>query len=144
MVDLVINMKHCPNPSALFGDLELAIDLMLNGDPTVKHQVALADQKDHGGYQTLINAMRRIGVKPTTSKQERLLQSLSGDQDYYNQKLHDLTSISHRDGVYRVRVRVEHNRYSKTFTSLFAAQKWRDRMMILNIEKKHYIPKRPT
>ena len=55
-------MKHCPNPSALFGDLELAIDLMLNGDPTVKHQVALADQKDHGGYQTLINAMRRIGV----------------------------------------------------------------------------------
>ena len=74
-------MKHDPNPSALFGDLELAVDLLLNGDPEIKRQIALADQKDRGGYQTLINALGRMGVKPTTSRQERLLQSLAGDQD---------------------------------------------------------------
>lgn len=35
---------------ALFGDLDLSIDLLLDGDPNVKDQVALADQADGGGY----------------------------------------------------------------------------------------------
>ena len=129
-----MNLK--PQTIALFGDLELAIDLMLNGDPEIKRQVAVADQENRGGYQALLNAMRRKNVKATNSRQERLLQSLAGDHEYYHHKQTDLKSITHRDGVYRVRVRVEHNRYSKTFSSLFDAQKWRDRMMILNIEIK--------
>ena len=127
-------MKHDPNPSALFGDLELAFDLLLNGDPTVKRQVALADQNDRGGYQALLNAMRRKNVKATTSRQERLLQSLAGDQDYYNQKLNDLRNIRQRGDTYTARVRVEHNRYSKTFTSLFEAQYWRFQMETLGAQ----------
>ena len=104
-------MKHDPNPSALFCDLELAIDLLLNGDPEIKRQVAVADQKDRGDYHTLINAMRRIGVKATMSRQERLLQSLAGDQEYYNQKLNDLRNIRQRGKNFTVRAVVEHNRY---------------------------------
>ena len=127
-------MKLDPNPSALFGDLELAIDLLLNGDPSVKRKVAVADQKDRGGYQALLNAMRRMGVKPTTSRQERLLQSLAGDQDHYNQKLNDLRNIRQRGNTYTVRAVVEHNRYSKTFTSLFEAQHWRFQMETLHAQ----------
>ena len=127
-------MKHDPNPSALFGDLELAVDLLLNGGPEIKRQIALADQKDRGGYQTLINALRRMGVKPTTSRQERLLQSLAGDQDHYNQKLNDLRNIRQRGNTYTVRAVVEHNRYSKTFTSLFEAQHWRFQMETLHAQ----------
>ena len=127
-------MKHDPNPSALFGDLELAVDLLLNGDPEIKRQVALADQNDRGGYQELLNVMRRKNVKATTSRQERLLQSLAVDQDYYNQKLNDLRNIRQRENNFTDRVRVEHNRYSKTFTSLFAAQYWRFQMETLHAQ----------
>ena len=127
-------MKHEPQTTALFGDLELAIDLLLNGDLEIKHQVAVADQKDRGGYQALLNAMRRKGVKATTSAQERLLQSLAGDQNYYNHKLNDLRNIRQRGDTYTARVRVEHNRYSKTFTSLFAAQYWRFQMETLHAQ----------
>ena len=47
-------MKHQNITSvSLFGDLEAAIDLMLDGDPEIKYEVAVADQNERGGYQAL-------------------------------------------------------------------------------------------
>ena len=54
---------------ALFGDLDLSIDLLLDGDPNVKDQVALADQADGGGYLTLGYAMRFGGKLLTVGMQ---------------------------------------------------------------------------
>ena len=80
----------------------------------------------------MLNAMRRKGIKPTTSEQERLLQTLEGDQEFYNDKLNDFRNIRQRGNTFTVRAVVEHNRYSKTFTSLFEAQHWRFQMETLH------------
>ena len=127
---------------SLFGDLEAAIDLMLDGDPEIKYEVAVADSPEvgtsssnnRGGYQALLNAMRRKNVKPTTSAQERLMQTLEADQEFYTEKLQDLRNIKQRGDNYRVRLVVEHNRYSRTFTSLSEAQDWRFKMETLHAQ----------
>ena len=62
------------------------------------------------------------------------MQTLEGDQDYYNHKLNDLRNIRQRSDTYTVRAVVEHNRYSKTFTSLFEAQHWRFQMETLHAQ----------
>ena len=128
-------MKHQNITSvSLFGDLEAAIDLMLDGDPEIKYEVAVADQNERGGYKALLNAMRRKNVKPKTSAQERLMQTLEADQEFYTEKLQDLRNIRQRGDSYTVRVVVEHNRYSRTFTSLSEAQDWRFKMETLHAQ----------
>ncbi len=62
------------------------------------------------------------------------MQTLEADQEFYTEKLQDYRNIRKRGDSYTVRVVVEHNRYSRTFTSLSEAQDWRFKMETLHAQ----------
>ncbi|MDC1202310.1 hypothetical protein N8082_07570 [Planktomarina temperata] len=123
----------CPS---VFGDYEEIIDEYFSGDQKLKNKVALADERDRGGLQIILNALSngKITLSPF---HEDLIERCKKDQEFYLSKQSDLKNITVTNGHYRVRVTVEHNRFDKRFNDLIEAQHWRDRMLILNSKIKN-------
>ena len=134
MTTTIINKLH--------GDYELIIEQCLGGDPKcssnihkIKRKVAEADTLNRGGLASLKYHLNKAGVTPT-GHAAHVLRVCELDQETYA----DLTSTDHGmkgidtlpSGKYRVRVNVEHNRFTKTFDDLISAKNWRDRMSSLN------------
>lgn len=105
------------NEPHLFGDYELIIDKYLDGDQRLKHAVALADQNNRGGLAVLQNAIRnRKGYAAMPSYLADILDTCRVDQESYEARMTDMRKIDKTGGKYRVRVTVEHNRFTKLFT----------------------------
>ena len=121
----------CLSRPSLFGDYEIIIDEYFNGDPKLKDRVALADKRDRGGSNIIMNALNngKITLSPF---HEDLIQRFKLDQEFYWSKQNDLKNITVVNRRYRVRVTVEHNRFDRRFNDLAEAQRWRDRMLILS------------
>ena len=119
--------------ATLYGDYEL---LCLGGDPELKRKVARADHNGRGGLPILLNAIanRRVSLSPW---HQEVLARCKADQEYHEAQQEDMDCIDERNGSYRVRVTVEHNRYTETFESLCDAQVWRDLMKVLRAKIKH-------
>ena len=122
--------------ATLYGDYELLIDGCLAGDPELKRKVARADRNGRGGLPILMNAIANRKVTLSPWRQE-VLARCKADHEYYEAQQEDLECIDERSGSYRVRVTVEHNRYTKTFESLSDARVWRDLMKVLRAKIKH-------
>lgn len=119
--------------SDLYGDYELIIDSCLNGDPEIKRRVAEADAKDRSGLASLKYHLGRAKVvMPTELKS--VMRSCESDQDYFEDVARDdFDKIDQLpSGKFRVRLKAEHNRYSKTFEHVEDARTWRDRMVLLS------------
>lgn len=114
----------------------MIIDGCLGGDPELKRKVARADRNGRGGLPILLNAIanRRVTLSPW---HQEVLARCKADQEYYVAQQEDMDCIDERNGSYRARVTVEHNRYTETFESLCDAQVWRDLMKVLRAKIKH-------
>ena len=123
----------CPS---VFGDYKEIIDKYFSDDPKLKNKVALADERDRGGLQIILNALSN-GKSTLSQFHEDLIERCKKDQEFYLSKQSDLKNITVTNGHYRVRVTVEHNRFDKRFNDLIEAQHWRDRMLILNSKIKN-------
>ena len=121
---------------SLFGDYELIIDECFDRDMQLKYRVALADKRNRGGRDILLNAVHNRKV-PLSSYHEHILNVCKDDQVYFQEKQNDLKHITCFGSRYRVRVTVLHSRFSKNFDCLFQAQAWRDKMLILHRQIKH-------
>ena len=122
--------------ATLYGDYELLIDGCLGGDPELKRKVARADRNGRGGLPILLNAIanRKVTLSPW---HQEVLARCKADQEYYVAQQEDMDCIDERNGSYRVRVTVEHNRYTDTFENLCDARVRRDLMKVLRAKIKH-------
>jgi hypothetical protein len=124
--------------NGLYGDYELIIDQCLAGDPNLKARVAVADKHgNRGGLAVLLNALHNRKAR-LTSFQQRIVDQLQADQQYWLEKQKAFNHITIRqNGKYQVKVTVEFNRYSATFDTLEDAQWWRDQMLSLGVQIKN-------
>jgi hypothetical protein len=117
----------------LFGDYELLIDQVLNGDKKLKARVAKADRINRGGLVVLQNALKNRSVT-LTGKLADILASCVADQEFWEAKQKDFDRIHKRpNGRWQAQVMVVDVRYSKTFDDLADAQRYRDRMILLGL-----------
>lgn len=115
----------------LFGDYELIIDEVLNGDKKLKARVAQADLFNRGGLAVVQNALKNRGVT-LTGKLVDILNSCIADQEFFEAKQKDFDRIHKRpNGKWQVQITLDDVRYSKTFDDLADAQRFRDRMILL-------------
>jgi hypothetical protein len=114
----------------LFGDYDIIIDKALDGDENLKRRIADADTYDRSGLAVLKNALRNRRITLPTMLAE-IMQTCEDDQRYYEELKGDLKNIDLHGSTYRVRIMLEGVRMTKKFTSLRAAQVWRDRVAIL-------------
>ncbi len=114
----------------LFGDYELIVDKALDGDANLKRRIADADTYDRGGLAVLKNALRNRRITLPTMLAD-VMRTCEDDQRYYEELKEDLKNIDKHGSAYRVRLMLEGVRLTKKFTSLRAAQVWRDRIAIL-------------
>ena len=122
--------------ATLYGDYELLIDGCLVGDPELKRKVARADLNGRGGLPILLNAIanRKVTLSPW---HQDVLARCKADQEYYVAQQEDMACIDERNGSYRVRLTVKHNRLTETFERLCDAQAWRDEKKVLRAKIKH-------
>lgn len=117
----------------LFGDYELLIDQVLNGDKKLKARVAQADLFNRGGLAVLRNALKNRGVT-LTGKLSDILATCIADQEFFEAKQKDFDRIHQRpNGRWQVQITVDEVRYCKTFDYLADAQRYRDRLILLGL-----------
>lgn len=115
----------------LFGDLELLVNELLQGDLDIKKAVAKADTDNRGGYRSLLYHMTKAGVTNVSPEHQKILDTLKLDDDYHRSKASDLKNIEYRCPSYRVKLVFEGNTFRKSFSDLSSAQQWRDQMLIM-------------
>ncbi|WP_394177988.1 hypothetical protein [Yoonia maritima] len=115
----------------LFGDLELLVNELLQGDPDIKRAISKADTGTRGGYRSLQYHMTKAGVTNVSPEHQRILDTLKLDDDFHQSKASDLKNIEHRSPSYRVKLVFEGNTFRKSFSDLSSAQQWRDHMLIM-------------
>lgn len=118
-------------PSELFGDYELVINEVLDGDPELKRRVAEADAADRRGLAVLKYHLGRHKI-PLPVHVQAILRSCEADQEFYEATVKtDMKNITVHQGLYRVRVNLGDEVFDRSFKTHQEAREWRDRVKLL-------------
>ncbi|WP_370402532.1 hypothetical protein [Sulfitobacter sp. JB4-11] len=114
----------------LFGDYELIIDRCCGGDPKLKRRVAEADVDGRRGLAVLKYWIAKLKVQ-LPPDMVSTMETCEEDQEYYVEKENDMRNIQTHGSMRRVSITLEGNRYRRSFETIDAARRWRDRMYLL-------------